>query len=66
MSPKKILSAKPRGSIGKAGKISGKRYAKSYYEEQMEMHRKIQKEEDSWERAKKQWKQVKGSKKRAV
>jgi hypothetical protein len=62
MSPKKMLSPKPAGAIGKAGKLTGKRYAKSYYEEQMDMHRKIQKDEDSWEKAKKQWKQGKGTK----
>lgn len=45
------------GRIGRfPGSVQGRRFAKSYYEEQEEMHKRRRKENEEWEKAKKKWK----------
>ena len=41
---------------GFPGRMQGRRFAKSYYEEQQDLHNRRQKENDEWEKAKKRWK----------
>lgn len=45
------------GRIGSfPGSALGRRYAKSYYEEQQDMHKRRNKENEEWEKAKRKWK----------
>jgi hypothetical protein len=41
---------------GFPGRMQGRRFAKSYWEEQEDLHNRRKKENEEWEKAKKRWK----------